>query len=90
MSKKMKWAYRALRAGDAADAVLEFSPSAIAAIGIMLIILMAMGIDPLTCIAVFAVIAVALFAVALLHICSMYVVNILGFTEEGLEREALG
>ena len=90
MSKRMKWAYRALRAGDAADAVLEFSPNAITAIGIILVILMATGIDPIVCISAFAVIAAALFAVAMFYIVSMCVVNMLGFTEEGLEREALG
>ena len=90
MSKKMKWAYRALRAGDAADAALEFSPNAVTAIGVLMVILMATGIDPMACIAVFAVLSIVLLSVALIYIASKYVVTLLGFTEESLEREALG
>lgn len=90
MSKKMKWAYRALRAGDAAYAVMEMAPNAVIVSSIILMLLVLLGADPMFCLAVLGVLAATLIAVAFAYLFSYIAIWALGFTEEGLEREALG
>ncbi len=90
MSKKMKWAYRALRAGDAAYAVIEMAPNAVIVSCIILMSLVLLGADPMFCLAAFGILSATLLAAAFAYLFSHIAIWALGFTEEDLEREALG
>lgn len=89
MSKSMKWAYRALKVRDMADAAMAKLPAAILETGLFLAGWLLLGGGPvvgLYVMAGLAAVALALITVFLAATCTM---RLLGYTEVALERLGL-
>lgn len=89
MNSKMKWAYKALRIGDAVDAALEMAPKVIIWSGIAMILWLAVGLDPIVCMVTYASMACLFLLLVIVDIATYVTVRLLGFDEEELERLAL-
>lgn len=87
---KMKMAYKALVAKDAADAAFEAFPRTLLEANLLLAGLLLVGVDVIACL--WAFVALAFYAIAVIAVwaISNMAIKLLGFTEETLERLALG
>ena len=89
MSTKLKWAYRALRIQDAAEAVSSSAPRWVLELGAVLMGWLLIGGSPIVCLWAFVVAAAVLGAIFVTMVVAMVVIRLLGFAEEDLERWAL-
>ena len=88
MNSKLKWAYKALRVGDAVDAALDLAPKTIIWSGLAMITWMAVGLNPVPCMFIFLSMAIVLALLEFVELASYIIVRALGFSEEELERMA--
>lgn len=89
MNWKMKWAYRALRIQDAADAVSAKTPKWVLETAAVLAGWLLIGGEPMACLWAFVALLLAMTGIFAVVVISMLAIRLLGFKEEDLERWAL-
>ena len=89
MKSSMKWAYRALKIHDMADAAMAKLPAAIIETGLFLAGWLLLGGAPVVGLYVMAGLAAVSLALFTVFLAATGLMRLLGYTEVGLERLGL-
>lgn len=89
MSKKMKWAYRALRVRDMSDAAMAKLPTAIIETSLFLVGWLLLGGAPVVGLYVMSGLAAVSLALVAVFLAATGLMRLLGYTEVALERLGL-